>query len=65
MTKPGKVFLIVLIVMNVMVLTGQLWPAGAPPFARVVNIAFLILSLGLFIRKMMDRKVKTECNMNV
>src|SRR5262249_44972663 len=35
----------VLVVLNVVVLLGQLWPAGAPPFARVVNIAFLLLSL--------------------
>jgi hypothetical protein len=49
MKKPGKVFLIVLIVLNIIVLTGQLWPAGAPPFARVVNIGFLVLSLGVFV----------------
>jgi hypothetical protein len=49
MKKTGKVFLIVLIVLNIIVLTGQLWPAGAPPFARVVNIVFLVLSLGVFV----------------
>jgi hypothetical protein len=35
----------VLLVLNVLVLAGQLWPAGAPPFARAVNVAFLVLSL--------------------
>lgn len=40
--------LLVLIVLNTVVLMGQLWPQGAPPFARVVNILFLALSLGVF-----------------
>ncbi|MBK6963540.1 MAG: hypothetical protein IPH20_06205 [Bacteroidales bacterium] len=56
MTKPNKVFLIVMIILNIMVLTGQLWPAGAPPFARVVNIVFLVLSLGVFIWMGVGRK---------
>jgi hypothetical protein len=45
----SKPLLILLLVLNVVVLLGQIWPAGAPPFARVVNIVFLVLSLGLFI----------------
>ncbi len=35
----------VLIVMNTVVLLGQLWPEGAPPFARVVNVLFLVANL--------------------
>jgi len=27
------------------------WPAGAPPFARAVNIAFLVLSLAYFLQQ--------------
>jgi hypothetical protein len=38
--------LVVLIVLNGVVLLGQVWPEGAPPFARTVNILFLVLSLG-------------------
>ena len=38
-------FLAPLLLVNLVVLLGQLWPAGAPPFARVVNIAFLVASL--------------------
>lgn len=49
MKKPPRLLLIVLIVLNIVVLTGQLWPAGAPPFARVVNIGFLVVSLGVFV----------------
>ncbi len=49
MTKLPKPFIIVLIVLNSIVLLGQLWPEGAPPFARVVNIITLILDLVLLI----------------
>ncbi len=31
------------------VLLGQVLPEGAPPFARVVNILFLVLSLAYFL----------------
>lgn len=46
--EPGKLlrpFLAVMLLLNGVVLLGQLWPEGAPPFARAVNIAFLCLSL--------------------
>lgn len=46
MKKP---ILIVLVLLNVVVLLGQLWPEGAPPFARYVNIAFLLATLFHFI----------------
>ncbi len=47
-TRVPKPLLTMLILLNAVVLLGQLWPAGAPPFARAVNILFLILSLGVF-----------------
>lgn len=43
-----RALLLVLILLNAVVLLGQLWPTGAPPFARIVNILFLVLSLGVF-----------------
>jgi hypothetical protein len=43
-----KPILIILVVLNIVVLLGQLWPEGAPPFARVVNILFLSFSLLFF-----------------
>ena len=47
---PNKrIVIIVLIVLNLIVLLGQLWPEGAPPFARIVNITFLVLSLLYFL----------------
>lgn len=48
MIKFNKTFLIILIILNMVVLGGQIWPAGAPPFARIVNIVFLVLSLVFF-----------------
>jgi hypothetical protein len=45
----SRPILLVLVVLNCVVLLGQLWPEGAPPFARVVNILFLLLSLAYFI----------------
>lgn len=39
----------VLLLANLVVLLGQLWPEGAPPFARTVNIAFLVASLLAFL----------------
>ena len=45
--------LVLLMLLNVVVLLGQVWPAGAPPFARTVNIAFLaanLVALGVIAR---------------
>ena len=48
-----RVPLFILLLLNVVVLLGQLWPEGAPPFARAVNIVFLaanLLFLAVFVR---------------
>jgi hypothetical protein len=50
MVRIHRAFLWLLIPLNLVVLLGQLWPEGAPPFARTVNILFLLLTLGLFLR---------------
>jgi hypothetical protein len=44
-----KTILITVIVLNSIVLLGQLWPAGTPPFARMVNIVTMVLNLLIFI----------------
>lgn len=44
-----KILLIILIILNSVVLMGQIYPEGAPPFARIVNIVFLVSSLVFFI----------------
>ena len=45
--KKGILF--VLVILNTIVLLGQVWPEGAPPFARTVNITFLVLSFFYFV----------------
>ncbi|MEI6816613.1 MAG: hypothetical protein WCL14_08380 [Bacteroidota bacterium] len=49
MKKYRKAILIILLVLNSMVLMGQLWPEGVPPFARSINIIFLSVSLLYFM----------------
>jgi hypothetical protein len=44
-----RLLLWLLLPLNAVVLLGQLWPEGAPPFARGVNILFLVLSLGFLL----------------
>ncbi|MEE8106388.1 MAG: hypothetical protein V3T86_12705 [Planctomycetota bacterium] len=44
-----KPLLLVLIVVNVVVLLGQVLPENAPPFARTVNIGFLVATLLSFL----------------
>lgn len=45
----NKAFLIILFILNSVVLLGQLWPAGAPPFANYVNIVTLLINLVFII----------------
>lgn len=45
----NKTIIIILLILNTIVLLGQVWPEGAPPFARTVNIIFLCASLLFFI----------------
>ncbi len=44
----SRAVLIVLLVGNVIVLLGQVWPDGAPAFAREVNVAVLVANLLAF-----------------
>ena len=59
-----RVVLMLLLLVNSVVLLGQLWPAGAPPFARAVNIAFLVVSFVYFLhtlwRQSADRGVRNR-----
>ncbi|NHM07447.1 hypothetical protein G4D82_09465 [Flavobacterium sp. CYK-4] len=56
MMKPKNTVLILLIIVNSMVLLGQLWPEGAPPFARLINIVFLLSSMTFFILTLKKNK---------
>lgn len=51
-----KVLLICLLILNAMVLLGQIWPEGVPPFAREVNIAFLSFSFIYFILQLIKKR---------
>ncbi|MBA3882309.1 MAG: hypothetical protein H0X73_06225 [Chthoniobacterales bacterium] len=51
-------FVVLLVVLNCIVLLGQLWPEGAPPFARAVNILFLVLSLIYFVRALLIAAIR-------
>jgi hypothetical protein len=44
-----------LLLLNAIVLLGQIWPEGAPPFARAVNIAFLAVTLIVFAARVRER----------
>jgi len=47
----SKTFNTILIILNIVVLAGQIWPAWAPPFARTVNLVFLTATLVYFLLK--------------
>lgn len=49
MQKAKQIGLILLIIVNMVVLLGQIWPERVPPFAQTVNIVFLLITLLLFI----------------
>jgi hypothetical membrane protein len=49
MVKRKTTLLILLIILNSVVLLGQIYPEGLPPFARIVNIVFLVSSLIYFV----------------
>lgn len=51
----SKPVLVALIVLNAIVLLGQLWPEVAPPFARLVNVGFLLASLAYFSEALRTR----------
>lgn len=58
MITQNKAVLLILLVLNAIVLLGQLWPEGAPPFARLVNILTLLCNVLFFL--ILVRKNKTS-----
>jgi len=57
-SKIKRIVLVLLVVLNLVVLLGQLWPEGAPPFARTVNILFLVSTLIFFVAALLRAKSK-------
>jgi len=45
MIRVRRLVLFILIILNGLVFTGQVWPEGAPPFAAAVNITTLVLNM--------------------
>ncbi len=56
MKNLKNVLLIILIILNSMVLLGQIYPEGVPPFAKYVNVGFLVLSLIYFLVQLRRKK---------
>jgi hypothetical protein len=54
----NKTVVAILLFLNSIVLLGQIWPEGAPPFARTVNIVFLALSFAFFVRLLVVKDKK-------
>lgn len=52
-----KIFMIILIILNFMVLSGQIWPEGSPPFAKIVNISTLILNIVFLVSLIFLKKL--------
>lgn len=57
MIKSKKTLLIILMIVNSVVLLGQIYPEGAPPFAKIVNIIFLISSLIYFLAQYRNKSI--------
>jgi hypothetical protein len=58
--KINKSIIFILIILNAVVLLGQILPEGAPPFARIVNIIFLSMSFTFFIWILIKNKSETK-----
>ena len=58
MNKMTRIAAAILILPNIMVLVGQIWPAGAPPFARGANIVILTLNLCFVLSVLLAGKRK-------
>ncbi|MBK9106590.1 MAG: hypothetical protein IPL92_19030 [Saprospiraceae bacterium] len=49
MPTAKRMFIIILLVLNAIVLLGQIWPEGAPSFAHIVNIITLGLNVSFLL----------------
>jgi hypothetical protein len=49
MPSAKRIFIIILLVLNAVVLLGQIWPEGAPPFAKIVNLITLGLNVSFLL----------------
>ncbi|HRG33064.1 MAG TPA: hypothetical protein PLN76_07275 [Saprospiraceae bacterium] len=59
MANQSKYFIATFLILNGIVLLGQVWPEGAPPFARVINI-IVMASDFLYFFILLWHKIKNE-----
>lgn len=59
MKKVNVIILVILIMLNIVVLMGQIMPENAPPFANVINIIFLASSF-LYFTVTIIRKIEKK-----
>jgi hypothetical protein len=59
MPSIKRMFIIILLVLNAVVLLGQIWPEHAPPFAHMVNIITLGLNVSFLLTMIRGPKNKS------
>lgn len=55
-----RIVIPVLLLLNLVMLLGQLWPEGAPPFARTINIIVLVGNIALLGRLVIEGLPRAE-----
>ena len=60
MPTAKRTFIIILLVLNALVLLGQIWPEGTPPFARAVNLITLGLNISFLLTMIKSPKKKKK-----
>ena len=60
MPTAKRTFIIILLVLNAVVLLGQIWPEGASPFARAVNLITLGLNVSFLLTMIKSPGIKQK-----
>ena len=60
MPTAKRTFIIILLVLNALVLLGQIWPEGTPPFARAVNLITLGLNVSFLLTMIKSPGIKQK-----
>ncbi len=60
MPTAKRTFIIILLVLNAVVLLGQIWPEGAPPFARAVTLITLGLTASFLATLIKSPEIKKK-----
>mgnify|MGYP003454161134 FL=1 len=60
MPTAKRTFIIILLVLNALVLLGQIWPEGTPPYARAVNLITHGLNISLLLTMIKSPGIKQK-----